>query len=383
VLKGELSKGKNNLLLRKSLVIFQFSISIFLFIATFTVYRQMQFIQDKKLGFEQENVLVLKNADEISNIKSFKERIQSYPGIINSTFASAIPGEFLNGNIIGRKEDLDPNQYSFRRISADEDYQNTLKLELLEGRFFNEEIASDSTKVLINEAGVKELNLTNPIGEVITRGVMRPLTIIGVVKDIHGDTFRNKILPLIILPKDFEHQTRLAIRYNSSDKNTIIEIIKKEWNSFTTDIPFEYYHLNNLIYDLHKKEYATMHTFTAFACLSILIAILGLLGLSSYATEQRIKEIGIRKTLGSSVVSIIKLMNKDFLKWIITSILITSPIAYYFMSKWLENFAYRASLDIWIFIVSGLLSILIASITISIQTWKVANQNPVESLRYE
>lgn len=383
VLKGELSKGKNNLLLRKSLVIFQFSISIFLFIATFTVYKQMQFIQDKKLGFEKENVLVLKNADEISNIKSFKERIQSYPGIISSTFASAIPGEFLNGNIIGRKADLDPNQYSFRRISADEDYQKTLHLELVEGRFFNEAIASDSSKVLINEAGVKELGLTNPIGEVIARGVTRPLTIIGVVKDIHGDTFRNKILPLIILPKDSEYQTRLAIRYHADNKNAILGIIEKEWNNYTTNIPFEYYHLNNLIHDLHKKEYATMRTFSAFACLSILIAILGLLGLSSYTTEQRIKEIGIRKTLGSSVGDIIKMMNKDFLQWILISILISSPLAYFFMSKWLENFAYRANLDIWIFIASGLLSILIAITTISIQTWKAANQNPVESLRYE
>ncbi|NOU59006.1 ABC transporter permease [Marinifilum caeruleilacunae] len=383
VLKGDLSKGKNNLLLRKSLVIFQFSISIFLFIATFTVYKQMQYIQEKKLGFKKENVLVLENADEINDIDSFKERIQSYPGVINSTFASAIPGEFLNGNIIGRKADLDPNQYSFRRISADADYKKTLQLELVEGRFFKHEIASDSSNVLINEAGVKELGLVNPIGEIIARGVSRPLTIIGVVKDMHGDTFRNRILPTIILPESMESQSRLAIRYHANSEKEILSNIQKEWNNYTTGVPFKYYHLNQLIHDLHKEEYATMRTFTVFAFLSIFIAILGLLGLSSYATEQRIKEIGIRKTLGSSVGGIIKLMNKDFLQWILISIAITSPIAYYFMSKWLENFVYRASLDVWIFIASGLLSIVIAAITISIQTWKAANQNPVESLRYE
>jgi len=383
VLKGEFSKGKNNLLLRKSLVIFQFSIAIFLFVATFTAYKQMQFIQNKKLGFVKENIMVLENADEINDIRSFKESIKSYPAIINSTFASAIPGEFLNGNIIGRKPDLDPNQYSFRRISADADYHKTLQLELVEGRFFNEDLASDSTKVLINESGVKELGLINPIGEIITRGVAYPLTIIGVVKDVHGDTFRNKILPLIILPNNLNFQSRLAIRYHANNKNTILNIIKKEWNKYTTNIPFEYYHLDNLINDLHKQEYATMRTFTIFAILSILIAILGLIGLSSYATEQRIKEIGIRKTLGSSVSGILRMMNKDFLQWILISILIASPIAYYFMSKWLENFVYRASLDIWIFIVSGLLSLFIASFTISLQSLKTACKNPIESLRYE
>jgi putative ABC transport system permease protein len=383
VLKGETSKGKNNFLLRKSLVIFQFSISIFLFIATFTIYKQMQFIQNKKLGFDKENVLVLENADEIRDIKSFKEKIQTYPGIMNSTFASAVPGEFLNGCIIGRKPELDPNQYNFRRIGADSDYLETLQLELVEGRFFNDEIASDSAKILINESGVKELRLENPIGQVITQGVSYPLTIIGVVKDMHGDTFRNKIMPVMIAPNDFEYQTRLAIRYHASNKNAILSIIKKEWNNYTTDIPFKYYHLENLIQDLHKQEYATMRTFTIFAILSILIAVLGLLGLSSYTIEQRVKEIGIRKTLGSSVGGILKIMNKDFLQWILISILITSPLAYYFMSRWLENFVYRASLDIWIFAASGLLSVMIAIITISIQTWKTANQNPVESLRYE
>jgi putative ABC transport system permease protein len=383
VLKGEVSKGKSNFLLRKSLVIFQFSISIFLFIATFTVYKQMQFIQNKKLGFNKENVLVLESADEIRDIKSFKEKLQTYPGIINSTFASAVPGEFLNGCIIGRKPELDPNQYNFRRIGADSDYIETLQLELVEGRFFNNEIASDSAKILINESGVKELRLNNPIGEVITQGVSYPLTIIGVVKDMHGDTFRNKIMPVMIAPNDFEYQTRLAIRYHASNKNTILNIVKKEWNNYTTNIPFKYYHLENLIHDLHKQEYATMRTFTIFAILSILIAVLGLLGLSSYTIEQRVKEIGIRKTLGSSVGGILKIMNKDFLQWILISILITSPLAYYFMSRWLENFVYRASLDIWIFAASGLLSVLIAIITISIQTWKTAHQNPVESLRYE
>ena len=343
----------------------------------------MTYIQEKKLGFNKENVLVVENAGLIKDIKSFKESIESYPGILNSTLVSDLPGDFFNGNMIGRNPDLDPNRYNFRRICVDDDFAETMGIEMKEGRFFNKNLASDSLSTIISESGVIEMGLVNPIGEIITEGVNEPMTIIGVFKDFHNTTFRNKIYPLLIMPSGTFHQNKIAIKYHSNNKKAIINTVRKEWDNYTVDIPFDYYHLDNQIQALHKQEHVTMKTFTAFAILSILIATLGLLGLSSYTTEQRTKEIGIRRTLGASVMEIMKMMNKNFLRWILIALVIASPIAWYTMSKWLENFVYRAHMDIWIFIGAGLLSIIIAVLTISLQSLKTARRNPVDSLRYE
>ena len=382
VLKGDLTKGKNSFQLRKILVIFQFSISIFLFIATFVVHKQMSYIQKKDLGFKQENVLILEHAYRIKNQESFKQALKTYPGIRNVSFASHVPGELFNGNLIGRSPDIDPNRYNFRNISVDADFLNTMGIQIKKGRFFTQNMASDSASIIISETGVREMGLTEPIGEIITKGVRHPMTIIGVCKDFHSSSFKNRILPLIIKLEE-EAPQKVLIHYHAINNQAVINTVQKEWQNYTVDTPFEYFHLDMQMQNIHKQEHATMRTFTAFAILSILIATLGLLGLSSYSTEQRTKEIGVRRTLGASILEIIGMMNKDFLRWILIALIIASPIAYFSMSKWLENFVYRTQLDVWIFIGAGLLSLFIATLTISWQSLKTARKNPVESLRYE
>ncbi len=373
--------------LRSILVVFQFAISIILLIGTFIVYSQMQFIQNKKLGFDKEHVLVIQRAWALeNNTKAFKEELLKNSGIISASNSDNLPGEMFGQSVFRGSGDA-AKQDIFAAMSTDYDYAKTMGLELSEGRYFSREFPADTMKVIINQAAAGLLGYNDPIGKSISRvgstdSTRNKFTIIGVLKDFHFESLHQKIRPLLIFLN--RNQTAfLPVRVSSSDIAGNIALIKKLWKKFVPDKPLEYYFLNDRFDQLYRAEIKTGQIFTTFAVISILIACLGLLGLASFTAERRTKEIGIRKVMGATTGRIVFLLSKEFIKWVLIANIIAWPVAYYFMDNWLQSFAYRINISIWIFPAAGLVAFIVALVTVSTQTLKASLSNPVNALKYE
>jgi len=379
-------KGNRGLVLRNILVVFQFTISIVMIIGTILIDKQLGFIQDNNLGFTKNNILVLKNAWSINDkTNTFKESLKQSTGIQNISAAYTVPGQGY-GNIQFRPEGYEDN-ILIDVLFGDEDYENTLGLEMISGRFFDTSISSDSTGIILNEAAMKNLGWDNPLGKEIRFGGESGSLqkVIGVVKDFHYISMHEIIRPMVILPgyhKNAWSNNNFIVRIDNENIQSIINQSKETWEQFS-DLPFEYFFLDDAYNDLYKNEMHTRSIFRTFSFITIFIAVLGLFGLVTFNAEQRTKEIGVRKTMGASVQQIVFLLSMDFTKWIAISFLIACPLAYFVINKWLENFAYKTELSIWIFISAGLLALVIAWITVSFQSIKAAIKNPVEALRYE
>ena len=386
VLKGKLNDAKSGWL-RSGLVVFQFAITIILFVCTFIVYNQMQFVQNKRLGFDKEHVLVIQRAWALENhSEAFKDELLQNSNIVSASNTDNLPGKLFGSTVFKPEDAPQSQQYPLSIMSTDYDFAKTLGLKLLEGRYFSRESTTDTTAIILNEEAVKFMELKNPLGKRLMmptpNSMGRAFTIIGVLKDFNYESLHQRIRPLAIV-LNAGQTTYLPIRLRPADISGTISFIKDEWEKFVPGKPFEYFFLDEDFNKLYQSEMKTGQIFTSFSVLAILIACLGLLGLTIFTVERRIKEIGIRKVLGASISTIVFLISKEFLKWVLIANLIAWPIAYYFMNKWLENFAYRTEMTVWVFILSAFIALLIALLTVSSQTIKAATANPVKSLRYE
>ncbi|WP_025765260.1 ABC transporter permease [Dyadobacter tibetensis] len=386
-LKKRIITGKSKGL-RSSLVVFQFAISVFLIIGSIVVSRQMNYIQTKNIGYDRDNLIVLREAGKLgSNFEAFKNELKNDARIKNLTNSAFIPAGPTDSNSQTISPEDDPSV--IRRVmlyGIDEDYLETLGMKLLVGRNFSNQYVTEENNVIINERAAKFLGIyDNPIGKTFEKhldnhGGRQQLKVIGMIKDFHSRSLRMPIEPLMMI---YNPYYSLIIKSNASNTKNLLADIERKWNDFGTGEAFHYAFLDELYNETYTKEANLNYILRIFAFLTILVACLGLLGLVTFSTEQRVKEIGIRKTMGSSVIQIVGLLTKDFLKLIAISLLLAFPLGYYFMSKWLQDFEYRTDIPWWVFVISGAITLVIALVTIGFKSIKAAVMNPVKSLRSE
>lgn len=383
VLKGSLSTGSKSGKLRSGLVVFQFTTSVVLIIGTLIIYKQMNFILDKKLGFNKEQVLVIKGTNLLkNNTESFKERLLESSNVKSVTISDYLPieGTKRNGNTFG----LIGNEGQEISVPAqvwrvDHDYIQTLGLQVKNGRGFSEEFASDSSAIVINSSMAKELGFDNPIGKRINNG--EDWTIIGVLEDFHYKNLKEEITPVSLVIGN--SPSMVAVKLNKGETTRAIHAIEAIWQDYVPQQAFEYTFLDQEFAQMHDDVQRMGKIFNSFALFAILVACLGLFALSAFLVEQRKKEISIRMVLGAPFKSIYQLLTFDFVKLILISILIATPIGWYLMSRWLEDFAYRINISWWVFLLSGLLALGVAFLTVSYQAIKAGLVNPAKSLRAE
>jgi len=385
VLKGKLSKGAKDPILRSGLVVFQFTTSIVLIIGTLIVYSQMQFILNEKIGYDKEQVMLIQGTNTLgAQIKTFKSELQTIPQVKSVSIGDYIPirgsGVKRNGNSFSKVEDASKaNSVAAQNWEIDEDYIQTMGIKLLKGRNFSEEMTTDSQSVIINETLVKSLGLKEPIGARITNGQI--YTVIGVVEDFNFESLKEDIAGLCMVLGN--SPSIISVKLNAADMSKAIHSVTSLWKTFSPDQAIRFAFLDEGYANMYADVQRMGSIFTCFAVLAIIIACLGLFGLAAFSTEQRIKEIGIRKVLGASVNSIVQLLSKDFIKLVLIAIILAAPIAWWAMNLWLQDFAYRIDVQWWMFAAAGILAVFIALVTVSFQAIKAAIVNPVDSLRDE
>jgi putative ABC transport system permease protein len=382
VLRGKVKAGMKSKGIRSSLVVFQFWISIILIVCTSVVYNQLQYMQDKNLGFEKENVLVLRNAFRLdNNMMPFKNSLEGYTGIKAVSYTDNVfPG--VNNTTVFRdaQSDIDHLMGSY---FADWDHQKALSFEVVEGRYFSKDFPSDSSVVLINEAAMREMGWESIDGMQIMKffgDEPEKVPVIGVIKDFNFESLKENIRPIVL--SFTERGNNILVRFEGSSKD-VLTATEKLWKENAPGEPFEYTFLDENYDELFRAEQRLGTIFSLFTALAIFIACLGLFALASFMAEQRTKEIGIRKAMGATIFNLTGLLSREFTKLVGISFLLAIFPSYYFMSKWLSGFAYREEMSVWIFVVAGVLSLLIAWITVSYQALKAAIADPVKSLKYE
>jgi putative ABC transport system permease protein len=386
VLKGKLKEGIKSSWLRNILVIFQYSISIILIIGTTVVYKQLIFIQNERLGFDKEHVIVIKNPQALSgNISAFKEKLLQYSGVQHVSISHRVPGKTFNN--IGFGVEGVEETFLLNLCCCDPEFKDVMKLKMARGRFFSRDYPTDSSAIILNEAALKVLGWDQPINKKLDDGNPQGIFhVIGVVKDFHYESMHQKVRPMgfLFLNGTYKWQANyISVRVNPGNISQTIQLIENTWDSFSPKLPLEYSFLDEDYDRLYKNEQQTHQLFIIFSFLAIFIACLGLLGLASFMAEQRTKEIGIRKALGATVNHITVMLSKDFTKWVLVANLVAWPAAYLAMHEWLQDFAYRIKISWWMFVFAGMLAFIIALVTVSFQVFKAARKNPVESLQYE
>ncbi len=396
VLRGRLKGSRSGISLRNGLVVLQFAISITLISATVIVFNQMNFMLNKPLGFDKENVVVIENAGAVAagpnagvqRLLTFKDEITRLPNVMASAYTSNMPGD-LTGDFVARLPGSDQKESMvMRQMVFDYEIPQTLDMELLEGRFFAREF-EDSLSIVLNESAVEKLGIIDPIGKKLMQiaAANDPIefTIIGVVKDFHFQSLHVDLKPAAYVSFEGPNQflNKMAVKIDGQDVKRSLEDIEAKWNEFVPGVPFKSYFLDEDMQQFYKAEQTTGRIFGIFTFLAIVIACVGLLGLSAFVINQRVKEIGVRKVLGATILQIILLLSKDFTKLIAIAALIAIPIAYFWMDGWLGNFAYATGLNLMVFVFAGGIALLIGILTVSFQSIKAAISNPVNSLRDE
>jgi putative ABC transport system permease protein len=391
VLKGEKTKGKSAANFRRILIVLQFTISVSLIISTLVVQKQLNYLTNKDMGFNKENIIAIRLNDKlVSQKESFKQRLLEHPEIVDVSYSSGIVGTMSNQE--GFDFNSDGESTSIQLHSIDPSYIDLYQIKMIEGRNFSFDNSSDAKqKIILNEEAVKQggLKLKEASGTIFHRDSWyftalpsKECEVIGVVKNFNFRSLHDPIGPQgLVWNEDWHGAINIKIQNEKSAQAiTIIETLFKEYSE---NIPFEYRFIDDHINNLYESDQRLGKFFTYFAAIAILIAMLGLLGLAAFIAESRTKEIGIRKALGSSVSSIILMISKEFVRWVIVANIIAIPIAYYGMNKWLQSFAFKTKITVDIFILSAIISILIALFTVSYQSIKAARSNPADSLRYE
>jgi putative ABC transport system permease protein len=385
VLKGKIRPELSASLIRKSLVIFQFAISIILVAGTFVIHDQMTFMQTKDLGFDKEHIVLVKDQNRrvIARYDSFKNELLKDPGISAVSASSGLPVNIFGKSTV-RPEDAEFNESVLMPVIAvNYDFIDTYGIEVISGRKFSTEFETDKKEAfMINEAARERFGWKEAIGQKLEDIGNRKGTVIGVVKDFHLSSLHQRIEPLALYLQPFACRY-FSIKIRPQNIPKTLAFIGEVWKRFNPSRPFSYSFLEDDLNRFYRAEQKLGQIFSSFAILTIFIACLGLFGLSSFTAEQRTKEIGIRKVCGASVSNIIFMLNKEFTKWVLLASIIACPFAYYALSRWLQNFAYRISLNVGIFLLSALAALVIALATVSYQSLKAALANPVEVLRYE
>jgi putative ABC transport system permease protein len=357
-------------------------------VCTIVVFKQLAFIKNSDLGFVKENLLCIKTTGE-ANIKYevLKNEFMKNPDIVSISRSEPVSSALTRTIGVGWKGKPKIEEKHFWVLHSDFNLASTYKFELSQGRYFSDQYPTDNTNAfVINEAAVKAMGLTSPLNEEIYVWGKKG-RIIGVTKDFHFASFHTAIEPLIFTIPDSNQQAArfrvITIRFKSSTPDKLISSVEKTWHNLLKNNPFEYYFYDDSLNKQYFSEIRMGTIFKYFSFISILIACLGLFGLVSISAEQKTKEIGIRKTLGASTINVVLILSKDFLIMVVLANIIAWPVAYYFMNKWLEDFAYRIDISLWTFVIAGGIALLIALATVSYQSIKTASANPVESLKYE
>ncbi|MBN2174633.1 MAG: ABC transporter permease [Bacteroidales bacterium] len=390
VMKGMRARNRKGITLKSVLVVLQFSISIILIIGTLIMFRQISFMMNKNMGFDKEHLLVLRQAYTIgSKINSFKEEIKSIPGVVNVSASTAVPGHNNNNNgytVKGHPED----SYLLQTNWVDYDYLDTYGIALASGRFFDRKNSTDKDACLINESAVKSYAFEDPFSVRFNiptgdeNAEIKTMPVIGVVKDFHFESMKTDITPYLFRFKDEDNNWGyISIKLAPNAGKSTIEEIEKTWESFTSNDPMQSFFMDKDFDRLYREEKQNSKLAIIFTILAIIIASLGLFGLTSFTIQQRTKEIGVRKTFGASVGNIWKIVAKEILVLVAISTAIAWPFVYWIADNWLQNYHYRINLQIIDFIAGFLIALIIALITISHRTLKTARVNPAESLRYE
>ncbi|HVU97884.1 MAG TPA: ABC transporter permease [Puia sp.] len=381
--------GRGGLSLRKVLVVFQFTLSAILIVATIVCWQQLHFMQTRNLGFDQQQVVAvpLRTEKQARSAQLLKQEMKKTPQLAETTASSKIPGLQLN-NIVTLPEGVPADrQQSMFTLVVDFDFFDTYKLKMASGRAFSKEYPTDSSAFILNEAAVKEIGWTpqNAVGKGFEWGLGKKGKVIGVVKDFHFRSLQQKIAPMVIhiLSVRSGWYGFLSVRINTGNDKAALRSMEAAWHTVLPNDPFEYRFVNEAYNKQYEAEQRLGRLSIVFSLLTIFISCLGLFGLVMVAVAQRTKEIGVRKVLGASATGIAALLSTDFLKLVGISIVISMPIAYYFMDRWLADFAYRTTMQWWVFAIAALAVVLIALTTIAVQAARAALVNPVESLRSE
>lgn len=382
---GISKKGKN--IPRKISVAVQFIISAFMITSTVVIYSQMKYVQNKDLGFNPDQLIVLETGDTrfSKKVDAFKNELLKSPNIVSVCLTNTIPGEGTMGFKIEPENKPESIDYISETIRVgDDDFARTYDIEVLKGRYFSKDFPTDETNgIVINQTLANKLGWKNPIGKKLNvKGEVKDGIVIGEVKDFHMTSLHHKIGPTLVYFKSRNAQT-VSVKVKATDISSTIKFIKDTWQKFDPEYPFDYKFLNKSFAQLYKSDLEMMNVFSLFAGLAIFVACLGLFGLVTFSSERRKKEISIRKVLGAKTNGIVILLSKEFLAIISISTLISWPATYYLMNSWLEDFAYKINLSIWMFLLAGILSLTVALLTMAYQALKVASSNPVNSLRYE
>ncbi|MFC1563332.1 ABC transporter permease [candidate division KSB1 bacterium] len=384
VLKGDLSAGSKSSGLRKGLVILQFTLSVILITGTGIVLDQVDFLKNRKLGFDKEHVVILpiRLAAVRNNYESVKAELLQNPDILSATISIGFPGEIVAGDAITLVRPEGNLLTTVSMFYTDHDFVETMGIEIIEGRDFSKEITTDETDAfIINEAFVRNYQIENPL-ETRFEWHNKNGKVIGVVRDFQYKTLKNEISPLVIhiQPSD----TRIfAVRIRPENIAKTLEFIQDKWVELNPGFPYVYSFLDETFDRMYRSETKQGQIFTYFSALAIFIAALGLFGLASFLIQQRTKEIGIRKSLGASVRSIIVMVSREFVGLVLIANILALPAAYFLMDRWLQSFAYRAGIDWKIFALSGVFAVLTAIITVSFQSVRAALTDPARTLRYE
>ncbi len=386
VFRSSLTAGMRGRWMRQILVVGQFGISITLIVATLIVYRQILYMKNRPLGFDKEQKLVitLKSWEMITeNYETVKNEFLRHPSVLNATAASGVPGSMINRTWIYPSGEEAEKGRAFRSLRCDHDFLKVYDVELMAGRHFNKEIATDTySAIIINEAGVKVWGWRSPdeaIGKLLWE---RRYPIIGVVKDFHWWGLQREIEPLLVrVAPDLFRSISLTV--NTTDLQETLGFLEKTYQELFPGDVFEYFFVDTNFDLQYQSEERLVSIFRVFTILGLFIACLGLFGMASFIAEQRTKEIGIRKVLGAPVSRIIVLLTKEFVKWVLIANIVAWPLAYYAGERWLQTFAYRMKMGWELFLVAAVLAFVIAVVTVSYQAMKAAAVNPVDSLRYE
>ena len=389
VLKGTLNPGSMSKRLRGILVVFQFTVSIVIIIGSIIVYNQLDFMTKKDLGFEKENLIIIRRPDAFfRQLEPFRNQLLQIPGVEKVGYSRQVPGTNFNNNAFFNDEDPEKKTYLLQQAQVSLDFPEALGVKLVEGRFFTREFNTDSVAVMINEAAVKSLGLTDPIGKYILAprgpGQFQKLKIIGIMKDFNITSMHKAIDPVCFTVMGPGGGDQYAtVRLSGSSINATIREIEQKWLTFTSMQPFQFDFFTDTWNNLYKSEMKTGKIFILFSVLAIFIACIGLLGLVTYITNKRTREIGIRKTYGASITVVLRLLSKEVVFLILLSSLIAYPVAYFGSKFWLEGFASKISVSPLVYISATSIVLVVGWLSISYQTIKASNYNPAKALRID
>jgi len=388
VLKGKFTSSNKTVSLRSGLVVFQFFISILLIIGTIIVHKQLVFIQNEKLGYNKNQVLIVEESYWLGkNRDAYRQKLLQDPRVVNIASSGYLPaGSSYNNNFMVYPDNSSDQLVKTIRYDVDYNYIRALGMSMADGRNFSKSFGTDSTAIIVNEETVKAFGWgQHALGHNLTRtendGSRFTYHVIGVVKDFHFKSFHEPISPLVMVLSN--NNENIIVKTNTSDITGLLNTMKKNWNDLGSEVPFSYTFLDDRFNSMYQAEQKMGKILGIFAGVTIFVACLGLFGLATFTAEQRTKEIGIRKVLGASVTNIISLLSKDFLKLVIIAFVVAAPIAWYAMNRWLQDFAYKTNINAGIFLLAAAMAIVITIITVSFRAIKAAVVNPVDSLRSE